>query len=53
MKKLSLRRLIPNLFIFISLTLGLTSQLIAIDEKWQIAVSLIVLPLFSISIDAS
>ena len=42
MKKLSLRRLIPNLFTFISLTFGLTSIKFAIDEKWQIAVSLIV-----------
>jgi len=42
MKKLSLRSLIPNLFTFVSLTLGLTAMKFAIENKWQIAVSLIV-----------
>ncbi len=51
MKKLSLRRLIPNLFTFISLTLGLTAIKFAIDEKWQIAVSLIVFASFLDNID--
>lgn len=51
MKKLSLRSLIPNLFTFISLTLGLTSIKFAIDEKWQIAVSLIVFASFLDNID--
>ena len=40
MKKLSLRSLIPNLFTFFSLTLGLTALKFAIENKWQISVSL-------------
>ncbi len=51
MKKLSLRSLIPNLFTFISLTFGLTAIKFAIDEKWQIAVSLIVFASFLDNID--
>ncbi len=39
MKKLSLRSLIPNLFTFISLTLGLTALKFAIENKWEISVS--------------
>ncbi len=51
MKKLSLRSLIPNLFTFISLTFGLTAIKFAIDEKWQIAVSMIVFAAFLDNID--
>ncbi len=51
MKKLSLRSLIPNLFTFISLTCGLTSIKFAIDQKWEISVSLIVLASFLDNID--
>ncbi len=51
MKKLTLRSLIPNLFTFISLTLGLTAIKFAIDEKWQISVSLIVFASFLDNID--
>ena len=45
MKKLSLRSLIPNLFTFISLTLGLTALKFAIENKWQISVSLVIFAL--------
>ena len=51
MKKLSLRSLIPNLFTFISLTFGLTAIKFAIDQKWQISVSLIVFASFLDNID--
>ena len=51
MKKLSLRSLIPNLFTFISLTFGLTAIKFAIEEKWQISVSLIVFASFLDNID--
>ncbi|MEE2695400.1 MAG: CDP-alcohol phosphatidyltransferase family protein [Pseudomonadota bacterium] len=51
MKKLSLRSLIPNLFTFISLTFGLTAIKFAIDERWQISVSLIVFASFLDNID--
>ena len=51
MKKLSLRSLIPNLFTFISLTLGLTALKFAIEGKWQISVSLIVFASFLDNID--
>jgi len=51
MKKLSLRSLIPNLFTFISLTLGLTALKFAIENKWQIAVSLVVFASFLDNID--
>ena len=51
MKKLTLRSLIPNLFTFISLTFGLTAIKFAIDQKWQISVSLIVFASFLDNID--
>ena len=51
MKKLSLRSLIPNLFTFISLTLGLTALKFAIENKWQISVSLVVFASFLDNID--
>ena len=51
MKKLSLRSFIPNLLTFISLTCGLTSIKFAIDQKWEISVSLIVLASFLDNID--
>ena len=51
MKKLSLRSLIPNLFTFISLTLGLTALKFAIESKWEISVSLIVFASFLDNID--
>ena len=51
MKKLPLRSLIPNLFTFISLTFGLTAIKFAIDQKWQISVSLIVFASFLDNID--
>ncbi len=51
MKKLSLRSLIPNLFTFFSLTLGLTALKFAIDQKWQISVSLIVFASFLDNLD--
>ncbi len=51
MKRLSLRSLIPNLFTFISLTLGLTALKFAIENKWQIAVSLVIFASFLDNID--
>ena len=51
MKKLSLRSLIPNLFTFISLTFGLSAIRFAIDEKYEMAVSLIVFASFLDNID--
>lgn len=51
MKKLSLRSLIPNLFTFISLTLGLTALKFAIEGKWEICVSLVVFASFLDNID--
>ena len=51
MKKLSLRSLIPNLFTFISLTLGLTALKFAIESKWEICVSLVVFASFLDNID--
>ena len=51
MRKLTLRSLIPNLFTFFSLTLGLTALKFAIDGKWQISVSLIVFASFLDNID--
>ena len=51
MKKLSVRGLIPNLFTFISLTLGLTALKFAIDNKWEISVSLVVFASFLDNID--
>ena len=51
MKKLSLRSLIPNLFTFLSLTLGLTALKFAIESKWQISVSLVVFASFLDNID--
>ena len=51
MKKLSLRSLIPNLFTFFSLTLGLTALKFAIESKWQISVSLVVFASFLDNID--
>ena len=43
--------LIPNLFTFFSLTLGLTALKFAIDQKWQISVSLIVFASFLDNLD--
>ena len=51
MKKLSLRSLIPNLFTFISLTFGLSAIKFAIDQKFEMAVSLIVFASFLDNID--
>ena len=51
MKKLSIIRLIPNIFTFISLTLGLTSLKFALEMKWEIAVSLIVFASFLDNLD--
>tara|TARA_B100002019_G_C21109002_1_gene517419 strand:+ start:64 stop:780 length:717 start_codon:yes stop_codon:yes gene_type:complete len=51
MKQLSLRSLIPNLFTFISLTLGLTALKFAIENKWQISVSLVIFASFLDNID--
>ena len=51
MKKLSIRSLIPNLFTFISLTLGLTAIKFAIENMWEIAVSLVVFASFLDNID--
>ena len=51
MKKLSLRSLIPNLFTFFSLTLGLTALKFAIENKWQISVALVVFASFLDNID--
>tara|TARA_B100000683_G_scaffold89569_1_gene88460 strand:- start:809 stop:1525 length:717 start_codon:yes stop_codon:yes gene_type:complete len=51
MKKLSLRSLIPNLFTFISLTLGLTALKFAIENKWEISVSLVIFASFLDNID--
>ena len=46
MKKLSFRSLIPNLITFVSLTLGLSAIKFAIEQKWEIAVTLIVFSSF-------
>ena len=51
MKKLSLRRLIPNLITFISLTFGLSAIKFAIDQKWDVAVTLIVFSSFLDNLD--
>ena len=51
MKKLSIRSLIPNLFTFISLTLGLTAMKFAIENKWEVSVSLVVFASFLDNID--
>ena len=51
MKKLSIRSLIPNLFTFISLTLGLTAIKFAIENKWEISVSLVIFASFLDNID--
>ena len=51
MKKLSIRSFIPNLFTFISLTLGLTAVKFAIENRWEISVSLIVFASFLDNID--
>ena len=51
MKKLSIVRLIPNIFTFISLTLGLTAIKFAIESKWQISVMLVIFASFLDNID--
>ena len=51
MKKLSIRSLIPNIFTFISLTLGLTAIKFAIESKWQISVMLVIFASFLDNID--
>ncbi len=51
MKKLSILRLIPNLFTFLSLTLGLTSLKFALELKWEISVSLVVFASFLDNLD--
>ncbi len=51
MKKLSVRSLIPNIFTFISLTMGLTAIKFAIEGKWQISVSLVIFASFLDNID--
>ena len=51
MKKLSIRRLVPNLITFISLTFGLSAIKFAIDEKWEVAVTLIVFSSFLDNLD--
>ena len=51
MRKLSIRRLVPNLITFISLTFGLLAIKFAIDQKWEIAVTLIVFSSFLDNLD--
>ena len=51
MRKLSVRSLIPNIFTFISLTLGLTAIKFAIESKWQISVMLVIFASFLDNID--
>jgi len=51
MKKLSIRRLAPNLITFISLTFGLSAIKFAIDQKWEVAVTLIVFSSFLDNLD--
>ena len=51
MKKLSLRSLIPNLFTFISLSLGLTAMKFAIESKWEMSVTLVIFASFIDNID--
>ena len=51
MKKLSLRRLIPNIVTFFSLTLGLTSLKFAIETKWEVSVFLVILASFLDNLD--
>ena len=51
MKKLSIRSFIPNLFTFISLTLGLTAVKFAMENRWEMSVSFIVFASFLDNID--
>lgn len=51
MKKLSIRSLIPNIFTFVSLTLGLTSIKFALEMKWEGAAAMIVFASFLDNID--
>lgn len=51
MRKLSIRRLVPNLITFISLTFGLLAIKFAIDQKWEVAVMLIVFSSFLDNLD--
>ena len=51
MRKLSIRRLVPNLITFVSLTFGLLAIKFAIDQKWEIAVMLIVFSSFLDNLD--
>ena len=51
MKKLSFRSLIPNLITFVSLPLGLSAIKFAIEQKWEIAVTLIVFSSFLDNLD--
>lgn len=51
MKKLSLRSLVPNLITFISLTLGLSAIKFSFENKWQIAVALVVFSSFLDNLD--
>ena len=51
MKKLSFRGLIPNIFTFFSLTLGITAIKFAIEFKWENAVACIVFASFLDNLD--
>ena len=51
MKKLSIRRLVPNLITLISLTFGLSAIKFAIDQRWEVAVTLIVFSSFLDNLD--
>ena len=51
MKKLSFRGLIPNIFTFFSLTLGITAIKFAIELKWENAVACIVFASFLDNLD--
>ena len=51
MERLSFRRFIPNIFTFVSLTLGVTSIKFAFESKWEISVGFIVFESFLDNLD--
>ena len=51
MERLSFRRFIPNIFTFVSLTLGVTSIKFAFESRWEISVGFIVFASFLDNLD--
>ena len=51
MERLRLRRFIPNIFTFVSLTLGITSLKFAFESMWQISVGFVVFASFLDNLD--